>query len=118
MSKNEKTGLHVTWQLSNDGLRPTSAPWGFVVRNPVMRSIPPGAKIHINLNVACNHPMLAFPVRSHADDLTVPQIIQAGQEVIVTVENKSQHTAFMIEDKEGLVNLHPLVATDVTSDVG
>ena len=110
--------LHITWQISNDGLRPTEAPWGYVLRNPLARSIPPGHRMDINLQIAANFPMLAFPVRSHADYLTVPQIIQSGQEVIVTIENKSQHSALLIEDKEALVNLFPLLAPPSTSEVG
>lgn len=110
--------VHITWQISNDGLRPTEAPWGFVVRNPLARSIPPGMKMEIDLQVAANYPMLAFPVRSHQDDVSVPLLIQAGQDIVVTVENKSQHSPLIIEDKESLVNLYPLVAPPVTSDVG
>ena len=114
----ERPRLHITWQISNDGLRPTEAPWGYVLRNPLARSIPPGMRMDIDLQVAANYPMLAFPARAHADDATVPMIIPAGKDVVVTIENKSQHSYLIIEDKEALVNLYPLVAPPTTAEVG
>ena len=116
--KEQTPRLHITWQVSNDGLRPVEAPWGYVLRNPLSRSIPSGHRMEISLQVAANFPMLAFPVRSHQDDVTVPLIIQAGQDVVVTIENKSQHSALIVEDKEALVNLFPLAAPPSTSEVG
>lgn len=110
--------IHITWQISNDGLRPTEAPWGFILRNPLARSVPPGMRMQIDLQVAANYPMLAFPVRSHADDVTVPMLIQAGEDVVITVENKSQYSPLIIEDKESLVNLFPLIAPPCTHEVG
>ncbi len=111
--------LHVIWQLNNDGLRPTEAPWGFIARNPLTRAIPPNSKMTIDLYVAANCAMLAFPSRSHQDEVTVPQIIQAGQSVIVVVENRSQHSTLILDDKEPLVNLFPLLLPNgTTSEVG
>jgi hypothetical protein len=110
--------VHITWQISNDGLRPTEVPWGYVLRNPLARSIPPKHTMEIDLQVAANYPMLAFPARAHADSVTVPQIIPAGQDVVIRVENKSEYSPLIIEDKEALVNLFPLVAAPTTSEVG
>lgn len=119
MAKSDKpTPTEIRWQLSNDGLRPTEAPWGFVVRNPVQRVIPPGAKIKIDLCVAASYPMLAWPARSHSDDVKVDLILQAGQDLIIEVENKSQHSSLVIDDKETLVNLCPLVAAQTVTYEG
>lgn len=115
MAKTDKP--RVVWQLKNDGMTPSPAPHGFVARNPVQRTVLPGSKITINLEIQANVPMLAFPARSHADDVTVPMIIQAATDVVVTIENKSQHVAMVIDDKEALVNLHPLMF-DGTGEVG
>ena len=114
----ETPHMHITWQISNDGLRPTAAPWGYVLRNPLARSIPPGHKMDINLQVAANYPMLAFPTRNHQEYSTVPLVIPAGQDIVITVENKSKHSALLIDDKESLVNLFPLVAAPTTAEVG
>ncbi len=114
MSKNEK---RVVWQLSNDGLVPSLAPHGFIARNPFARTIPPGQKMTISLQVQANVPMLAFPARSHADDVTVPLVFQVGQDIVCTVENKSNHAPLTLDDKEALVNLHPLMF-DGTGEVG
>ena len=117
--KNERSSqLHIKWVMNNDGLRPTPAPWGYVLRNPVSVAIPPGATMKINLDVAADFPMMAWPQRSHQDDLTVPMIIQAGQDVVVMVENKSKHSILQIEDGESLVNLHPLLHPGSTTEVG
>lgn len=106
----------VVWNISGDGLRPKQAPWGFVAQNPFSRVIPPKAKLQINLHVAANVPLMAFPRGDQADYVSVPLVIPAGQNVVVTVENKSEHQSLLIEDKESLVNLHPLVFRG-TSDV-
>lgn len=115
MAKTDKR--RVVWQLKNDGLTPAPAPHGFIARNPVQRTVLPGSKITINLEVQANVPLLAFPAKSHADDLTVQQIIQASSDIIVTIENKSQHVALVIDDKEALVNLYPLIF-DSAAEVG
>ena len=117
MAKNETSKPRVVWQISNDGLQPSPAPHGFVGRNPFQRIVSPGQKLLINLQVQANTPMLAFPSRSHADDVTVPMIIQAGRDVVVIVENKSQHIPLVVDDKEALVNLHPLLF-DGSAEVG
>lgn len=111
-----KPRLNVVWHLTNDGLVPSPAPWGFIVRNPVGRAIPPDSEVTIRTNVACNYPMFAWPVRNRQDDLTVPMVIPAGQEIVVTVRNNSKHTVLTIDDKEALVCLHPPQAVDVTSE--
>ncbi len=115
MAKTDKP--RVVWQLKNDGMAPSPAPHGFIARNPVQRTVPPNSHISINLNIQANVPMLAFPSRSHADDVTVPMIIQAGTDVVVTIENKSQHVTLVVDDKEALVNLHPLTF-DGSGEVG
>lgn len=107
MAKNETP--QVVWQLQNDGILPSPAPHGFIARNPVQRTIPPGMTITINLEVRANVPLLAFPSRTHAEDVTVQQIVQAGSDIVVTVANKSQHSPITIDDKEALVNLYPLI---------
>lgn len=99
----------VVWQIPNDGLLPTQTPFGFIARNPVTRVVPPGGKLLIDLGVQANLPLLAFPARNHADDVTVlATIIQPGESVKAYVENKSQHSPLVIEDREGLVSLYPL----------
>ena len=108
----------VVWQISGDGLQPIRTPYGFIARNPFERAVPPGQKLQINLQVQANLPMIAFPTRSHADDVTVPSlIIQPGQDVVCTVENRSQQAALVISDKEGLVSLYPM-AFDGVGEVG
>lgn len=107
----------VVWHLTNDALQPTPTPYGFVARNPLARAVPPNGKIQINLQVQANVPLIAFPTRPHVDDVTVPMLIQPGQDIVVTIENRSQHSPLLIEDKEGLVGLFPLVF-DGVGEVG
>lgn len=111
MPKSEPAREHsdVIWRLSNDAMRPKEAPWGFVAQNPVQRLIPPGAKVKIDTGIAANVPMLAFPRGEQADYVSVPQLIPGGQNVVVTVENKSQHQSLLVDDREPIANLHPLV---------
>lgn len=111
MAKNEPAREHsdVIWRLSNDALRPKEAPWGFVAQNPLQRMIPPGAKFKIDTGIAANVPMLVFPRGDMADYVTLPQVLPAGQNLTVTIENKSQHQALLIDDREPVANLHPLV---------
>ncbi len=122
MAKRQDDGpkAHITWRLNNDGLGPTKAPHGYVLRNPVSKGIPPGSKASVNLYVTADCPMFAWPTASHADSVTVPQFIPAGQEVVVVIENKSQHSVMLVETKEGLVNLHPLLVNhdDLSDEVG
>ena len=116
MAKNEKTATpHITWHLTNDGLEPTRAPHGYVVRNPFSRVVPPGGAIEINLCVAADYPMFAWPARSHKDDVTVPLILQPGADLTVTVRNESKYSTMIVEDKEVLVNLTPIVDFGTTA---
>lgn len=117
MAKNEDGKPRVVWQLSNDGLAPSKTPFGFVARNPVQVVVPPGKKTNVNLQVQANVPLLAFPTRTHADDVTVQLVIQPGQDIVVSVENKSQHVPLVLDDKEGLVSLYPLLS-DAVGEVG
>lgn len=119
----------VVWQLSGDALRPSPAPFGFIGRNPVDRIVPPGTNIRIDLQITANVPVLAFPVRRHGDTVRiVPDgmggsskegavVIQPGTSVVVDVQNSSSQAPMVVEDKEGLVALHPLVFSG-TSAVG
>lgn len=110
MAKSEPTNEpHVIWRLSGDALRPKEAPWGFVGQNPVQRIVPPGQKLMIDTGISANVPMIASPRGDQADYVSVPMLIPGGRNVIVTVENKSQHTALVVDDAEALVNLTPLV---------
>ncbi len=117
MAKSEDGKPRVVWQLSNDGLQPSKTPYGFTGRNPVQVVIPPGQRRQVSLQVQANVPLLAFPARSHADDVTVDQIIQPGQDIVAFIENKSQHVSMVIDDKEGLVSLYPLLS-DAVGEVG
>ncbi len=110
MAKNEEeTRPDFLWRLSGDAIRPKEAPWGFVAQNPVIRVIPPGQKMNIDTGIAATVPMLASARGDQADHVTVPMMIPGGQNVVVTVENKSQYTALVVEDREALVNLTPLL---------
>lgn len=116
MSKNE-TKTTINWTLTNDGMKPTPAPWGYIVRNPLVKSLPPGASMSLNLQVSADFPMLAWPAQSHTTDLTVPMIIVPGQDVVVTVTNTSQYSMLTLESAEPLVNLHPLMHVGSLSEV-
>jgi hypothetical protein len=108
----------VVWHLTGDALKPTQTPFGFIARNPFQIAIPPGQKRQIDLLVQANLPMIAFPTKGHADDVTVPaMIIHPGTNVVAIVENKSNHNALVIDDKEGLVALYPM-AFDGVGEVG
>lgn len=103
----------IVWNLTNDGLRPSEAPWGFIARNPVQVSIPPGGSRTVNLQVSANRPMLAFPVARHASTVKVfgqpgLAMVTPATEVTVVIQNTSEHSPLTIDDKEGLVGLHPL----------
>lgn len=123
MSKKNGNGdpvgnTRVVWHITDDGLQPVQTPYGFLARNPVQVIIPPGQKRQINLRVQASLPMIAFPARSHADDVTVPaMIVQPGTDVTCTVENKSQHSPLSIDDREALVALYPM-AFDGVGEVG
>lgn len=123
MAKKNENGeivgnTRVVWHLSNDGLKPTQTPYGFIARNPVQIVIPPGQKRQIDLQLQANLPMIAFPTRANADYVSVPElIVLPGTNVVAIVENKSNNTALVIDDKEGLVALYPL-AFDGVGEVG
>lgn len=109
MAKNETAVPRLIWHLSKDGMRPIRAPHWFVGRNPFERTVLPESSINVELCVSANCALLAFPVESHQGDATIPSVIAAGQEVIVTVTNRSKHMAMSIADGEGLVKLVPLL---------
>ena len=115
MAKSERP--HITWKLTDDGIKPIETPSGFVACNPLVRSLPPEAHMTLKLQVSADCPMLAWPVASHMGDLTVAQIIMPGQEVTVELVNKSKHMAMTIESSEALVNLYPLLNPGCTSGV-
>jgi hypothetical protein len=123
MAKKNENGetvgnTRVVWHLTNDGLKPTQTPFGFIARNPLQIVIPPGGKRQIDLLVQANLPMLAFPTRGHADDVSVPAlIVQPGTNVVAIIENRSNHNSLVIDDKEGLVALYPM-AFDGVGEVG
>lgn len=106
----EKPRPDVVWNLLGDVPEPRPAPFGFVLRNPVARSIPPSGKMQIRLGVAANVPMFAWARGDMRDYVTVEkELIPPGGEVSVIVENKSAHSALMVDDLEVLANVHPLV---------
>jgi len=123
MAKNEKNmGIHIVWTLSEDGIRPSQTPYGFIAKNPVQRAVPPGGSMNVRLHVAANHPMLAFPARTVADSVKIlgregVQVLNAGEELTVTIVNESKHLPLVIDDDESLVHLHPLSFSG-TSEVG
>ena len=110
MSKNEtnRSASHVVWRLHGDALRPKEAPWGFVVQNPVQRTLMPGQTAHIDTGVAANVPLLACARGEQGEYITVPQLTSPGHTLVVTVENKSKHLPLTIDDREALANVHPL----------
>lgn len=117
-NETENAGSRVVWQLTGDALKPTQTPYGFIARNPVQVSLRPGEKRQVKLQVQANLPMIVFAARGHADMVTVPDmIVYPGQDVVCIVENKSQHVALSIDDKEGLVVLYPMTFNG-TAEVG
>lgn len=119
MSKNEaaRSAQHVVWSLRSDAIVPKPAPWGFVVQNPVQRVLMPGQTTVIDTGVAASVPMLATARGEQGSYVTMPTIVPAGKTLVVTVENKSQHTPLSIDDREPLANVHPL-SWSGTSEVG
>lgn len=106
----EKPRPDVVWNLLNDAVEPRPAPFGFVVRNPVARSVPPKGKIQIRLGVSANVPMFAWARGDMRDYVTLEkEFIAPGTEVTVVVENKSEHSSLIVDDLEVLANVHPLV---------
>lgn len=99
----------VTWTVSGDGMPPREAPWGFVVRNPLVFTLPPNTHRDVRLHVSVSTAVLAFPTRAVSDYVSVPQMINAGVELVVRVENKSTHMPLVVESGESLVNVFPLV---------
>jgi hypothetical protein len=115
MSKNDEAPRpDVIWHLAGDAMRPKGAPWGFVAQNPVQRVIPPGQKMRIDTGISANVPMLAFPRGDQADYVDVPIRVPAGHNLVVVVENKSQHTALVVDDAEAIANLCPLIFRGTT----
>jgi hypothetical protein len=104
----EHSNRHVVWHLHGDAIRPKEAPWGFVVQNPVQRTLMPGQVARIDTGVAASLPMIACVRGDQGDYVTVPSIVPAGQTLVVTVENKSKHMPLTIDDSEALANVHPL----------
>ena len=112
-SERDNGSPDVVFNLSGDALRPTPAPFGFIARNPLGRPVMPGQTVRIALGVSANKPMLAFPLRRVADYVRVLDqpgcvVLQPGEELWATVMNAGT-APMMIEDKEGLVSLYPLV---------
>ncbi len=120
MSKSEVTRArstdHVVWRLQGDALRPKDAPWGFVVQNPVQRTLMPGQTLQIDTGVSANVPMIACVRGDQAEYITVPNLVPAGRTLVVSVENRSRHLPLTIDDREALANVHPLT-WDGTSEV-
>lgn len=118
MSKNAQPGSggHVMWHLHGDAIRPKEAPWGFVVQNPVQRTIMPGQTLVIDTGVASNTPLFAWPRGDQGDYVTVQALIWAGQTISVKVENKSRNAPLTIDDREALVNVHPLTWSGTSSE--
>jgi hypothetical protein len=118
MSKNAQpeSGAHVTWHLHGDAIRPKDAPWGFVIQNPVQRVISPGQAIVIDTGVAASTPLFAWPRGDQGDHVSVQALIWAGQTVTVKVENKSKHAPLVIDDREAIVNVHPLTWNGTSSE--
>ncbi len=110
---------NVVFQLTNDGLEPKVAPWGFIGRNPVQLVLGPKESRRIDLLVAADVPLLVWPTRSHTDDTKVegPMIVPPGTNVSCIVTNISAHGGMSIEDGEALLCLHPLFFAG-TSTVG
>ena len=109
MPKNEeRPSQRVIWRLHGDAIRPKDAPWGFIVQNPLARVLMPGQVINIDTGVSANIPMVCSARGDQASYVTVPAIVPAGQNLVVTVENKSKHLALTVDDKEPLANVHPL----------
>lgn len=107
--KSESRAPGVTWNVSGDGMSPREAPWGFVLRNPLIFSLPPGTHRDVPLQVSASTAVIAFPARSVASYATVPLMINAAVEIVVRVENKSEHMPLTVESGEPLVNVFPLV---------
>lgn len=122
MNERDNGTPDVVWQLNADAMRPAQTPWGFIVRNPIQRSLPPEASMEINLQVAANVPMIMFPTRSAQDFAslvagTPMAILQPGEEVRVVIRNTSKQSSLVIDEKEGLVALYPLRFSG-TTEVG
>ena len=109
MSKEKVKTPGVVWNISGDGLSPREAPWGFVLRNPLVFTLPPNTHRDVKLQVSASTAMLAFPSRSVAEYATVQQFINAGVEVVVRVENKSANLPLTVESGEPIVNVFPLI---------
>ncbi len=111
MAKKEETApvADVVWTLTNDGLEPARAPWGFIARNPVQKVIAPRGGTVVNFLVSANVPMLCFPRADMANSIEFEaQILLPGKKLAITVKNLSEHSPMVLEDREPLVNLHPL----------
>jgi hypothetical protein len=112
-NNNPEANLKIQWHLDGDGMRPVETAFGYAVRNPLVASIPPGATRRIDLHVATDHPMHVWPTRAHAPHSrvvsVVPGILQPGEDLMIDIENKSQHVTLTVETKEVLVNLSPVV---------
>lgn len=108
-NSNIQDDFDVVFKLSGDALKPSQAPWGFVARNPVQRVIEPNGSITVNMLIGANVPMLVFPMRQHLNTVEVTsQFLLPGQTLQVNIHNKST-ISMVVDDKEGLVGLHPLM---------
>lgn len=106
----EKPRPDVVWTLIGDGVQPRQAPFGFVVRNPVGRIIPPNGKALIKLGVASSVPAFVWVRGDMTEYATVEkEFVPAGREFTVVVENKSAHSSLPVDDLEVLLNVHPLI---------
>ena len=116
--KSKAEAQRVVFQVRDDGMQPSTAPWGFLFRSPLPVVLPPGRSMTINLLVAADIPMLLWPTRTHADDVKIdgPLVLSPGNEVIVTMTNASK-APLEIEAGESLVCGHPLFFTG-TGEVG
>lgn len=117
MAKNIETNRsHVVWRLNGDALRPKDAPWGFIVQNPVQRTLMPGQIARIDTGVSANVPLIACGRGDQSEYVKVPMLVPPGQTLVVEVENKSRVMALTIDDREALANVYPLSWTG-TSEV-
>lgn len=113
MAKNDTGRKKISWMFENDGLQPGKSPWGFVILNPLAAVVPPGATRELKMEVKCSHPLIAFPVERRAAFLSVKSIIYPNQMITATVENNGV-TPLLIDEREALINVYPLIANDIT----
>lgn len=106
MSENKPV---VSFELYGDAIKPTPAPWGFIVKNPVEKVCAPNSSLTIKTGVACSHYVIVSPRAENESFVNVKTLFRPGEVIQFEVVNKSYNMHISVADGESVLDIHPLI---------